>query len=634
LLERILRQEWGFAGYAASDCGAIKDIYAHHKAAATPAEAAAAAVKAGCDLNCGEVYPALLGAVEEGLIDEETIRLSVRRLFTARFRLGMFDPPEEVPYARIPFQVVDSPPHRELARGSARESIVLLKNEGALLPLSKNLESIAVIGPNADDQAALIGNYSGTPSHAVTILEGISTRVSPETKVLYAPGCGAAYGRPPLEPVPSSCLRADGPRSALARMGLTGSYYDKEDFQEEPALRRIDPLIDFIWKATTPVTGVPGDLFSVVWTGYLIPPVNGKYTLGVDGGERYALYLDGEPVVDLEFWYNPLSRVAEVELEAGRLYRLRLEYAHLHRDHDPQVRLLWAIPGTDHLGQAVEAASRAETVVVALGLSAGLEGEEMPVDVPGFKGGDRTDIRLPAPQEALLKRIHKLGKPTVLVLLSGGALAVEWAAKNVPAILQAWYPGQAGGEAVADVLFGDYSPAGRLPVTFYRSVDDLPPFEDYRMEGRTYRYFRGEPVYPFGYGLSYTRFAYSNLRLNSESISLDELEADGSPITVTVQVENVGQRAGDEVVQVYVSDLEASVPVPIRQLAAFTRIHLAAGEKKTVTLPVRARQFSLIDDEGRLVVEPGTFEVAVGGAQPGTSGAGVPEVLRQTFSIT
>jgi beta-glucosidase len=635
LLQRILREEWDFAGYVVSDCGAIEDIYAHHKVVATAAEAAAAAVKAGCDLNCGKVYPALLEAVEKELIDEETIRRSVRRLFTARFRLGMFDPQKEVAYAKIPYQVVDSPAHKELARKAARESIVLLKNDKDLLPLRKDLGSIAVIGPNADDRSVLLANYNGTPSHAVTVLEGIREGVSPETRVYHARGCGAVDGRPPLDPVPPSCLRPDGRWGGPVGTGLSGSYYDNPVFEGEPTLQRIDPEVDFSWRATTPISGRAGDHFSVVWTGYLIPPVSGKYGLGVEGCEKYALYLDGERLVDLDLWYSPLRRVAEVELEAGRLYRLRLEYAHFRRDYDSRIRLVWEVPGTDLLEQAVEVARKAEVVIAVLGLSAVLEGEEMPVDVPGFRGGDRTDIRLPAVQEELLKRIHKLGKPTVLVLMSGGALASQWAADKVPAIVHAWYPGQAGGEAIADVLFGDYNPAARLPVTFYGSVDDLPPFEDYCMEGRTYRYFRGEPLYPFGYGLSYTRFEYRNLQLSAETVSVEELESNTSPIiTVSVDVRNVGQRAGDEVVQVYVSDAEASVPTPIRQLAAFRRIHLAPGENQRVTLPVQARQLSLIDEQGRCLVEPGTFEVAVGGGQPGTDSASISDVLTATFEVS
>jgi beta-glucosidase len=612
LLEQVLRQEWGFGGptgsegYVVSDCGAIRDIYAHHQVVETPEEAAAMAVKAGCDLNCGATYPALLAAVEQGLISEEEIDRAVRRLFTARFRLGMFDPPEQVAYAQIPYEVVDSPAHRELALRTARESIVLLKNEDNLLPLKKDLASIAVIGPNADDLLVLLGNYNGTPRKAVTPLEGIRRKLGSTTRVYYAQGCERADGAPPLSVIPHAYLR---PADADANQtGLTAVYYDNVKFEGEPVRTQVDPVVDFIWKDATPLSGRMADRFAVRWTGFLVPPVTGTYKLAVNGASDYSLYLDGDLIVEFQSVHHPIIRSKDVELEAGRLYDLRLDYA--NRGLDPQAQLLWSIPGVDYGAEAVEMAEKAEVVILVMGLSPTLEGEEMPVQIAGFAGGDRTDIKLPRPQEALLKRIQALGKPTVLVLLSGSAVAVNWADEHVPAIVAAWYPGQAGGDAIADVLFGDYNPAGRLPVTFYRSAEDLPPFEDYRMEGHTYRYFRGEPLYPFGHGLSYTVFRYSNLQLSAKTITPED------PLTISVDVENAGERAGDEVVQLYVSDVVASVPVPIRQLQGFRRIHLAPGEKETVSFALTPRQFSLIDDAGRRVVEPGEFQIAVGGRQP------------------
>jgi beta-glucosidase len=629
LLEKILRQEWGFGGptgtegYVVSDCRAIYDIYAHHKAVNTPQEAAALAVKNGCDLNCGATYPALLDAVKQGLIDEATIDRSVKRLFTARFRLGMFDPPEQVAFAQIPYEVVDSPKHRELALQAARESIVLLKNDGGLLPLDKNIRAIAVIGPNADDYDVLLGNYSGTPSQAVTALEGIRKAVSPETQVHYARGCDLAEGLPGLDVIPSDCLRPGEGEADASQTGLTAAYYPNARLEGKPALLQVDPQVDFVWKATTPVTGRIADPFSVRWTGTLIPPETGTYRLGVKGCSGYRLYLDGKPVVELKAWYGPLTRIAQVELRAGRAYHLRLDHVYHNFDHDPVVQLMWALPSVNSLPKAIEAADKADVIVLALGLSSALEGEEMPIEMPGFKGGDRTDIGLPAPQGELLTQLHALGKPIVLVLLNGSALAVTWAAENVPAIVEAWYPGQAGGEAIADVLFGNYNPAGRLSVTFYRSVDGLPPFEDYRMENRTYRYFRGEPLFPFGYGLSYTKFAYSNLRLSKKTITLNKAAADASEsaVTISVDVQNVGDRAGDEVAQLYISDLAASVPTPIRQLAGFERIHLTPRKKKTVTFTLAPRQLSLIDDAGNRIIEPGEFQLAVGGHQPGADAA-------------
>ncbi|UCC61513.1 MAG: glycoside hydrolase family 3 C-terminal domain-containing protein, partial [Anaerolineae bacterium] len=627
LLERILRQEWGFDGYVVSDCWAIIDIYRHHKVVKTAAEAAALAVKAGCDLNCGNTFPALREAVEKGLIDGATIDRAVKRLFSARFRLGTFDPPEQVPYAQIPYEVNDSPEHRALALQAARESIVLLKNENNLLPLSKDLQSIAVIGPNADDLQVLLGNYNGTPSRAITPLEGIRRKVSPSARLTYARGCEIASGVPPLDPIPSNYLR---PVDADANQtGLTAAYYESAGFEGQPELVRVDSVVNFFWKGTAPLTGRADNSFAVRWTGFLVPPVGGAYRLGVNGYSRYNLYLDGELVAEFQGVHHSATRTRDVELEAGRFHRLQLDY--VNRGLDPQVQLLWSVPRHQkssetsdvwRLAEAVEVARKAEVVIVVLGLSPTLEGEEMPVQVEGFAGGDRTDIKLPRPQEELLKRIHGLGKPTVLVLLNGSAVAVNWAAENVPAIVEAWYPGQAGGDAIADVLFGDYNPGGRLPVTVYGSVADLPPFKDYRMAGRTYRYFRDEPLFSFGHGLSYTTFAYRNLQLSAEIIAPSE------SLTVSAEVQNVGQRAGDEVVQLYISDLSASAPVPIRQLQGFERVHLAPGKVKMVTFTLVPRQLSLIDHRGRRVIEPGEFQVAVGGRQPGPA-----DVVRQGTDV-
>ncbi len=602
LLEKILRQGWGFDGYVVSDCEAIRDIFEHHQVVKTAAEAAALAVKNGCELNCGSVYPALLDAVEQGLISEDIIDRAVTRLFSARFRLGMFDPPEQVPYAQIPCEIVDSPEHRELALQAARQSIVLLKNDGDLLPLPKDLEAIAVIGPNADNLQVLLGNYNGTPARAVTLLEGIRTKIAPATKIYYAQGCGLADGVPPLEVIPPVHLR---PAHANANeKGLTAAYYDNPRFEGDPMLRQVDGVIDFIWKDTSPLTGRWGDHFAVRWTGFLVPPVSGTYRLGVNGFSAYTLYLDGELVVDYRDIHHPILKTKDVELEAGRFYRLQLDY--VSRGLDPQVQLLWSPPGVDYRARALEAVGKADVVVAVMGLSPALEGEEMPVDVDGFAGGDRTDIKLPRPQEELLKHVHALGKPVVLVLLNGGALAVNWAAEHLPAILEAWYPGQAGGDALADVLFGDYNPAGRLPVTFYKSVEDLPPFEDYQMEGRTYRFFGGEPLFPFGYGLSYTTFEIGNLRVDQDEI------AAGEQLKLSVEIANTGKRAGDEVVQIYARHIAASVTRPVKELIGFKRVSLEPGEKKTVTFTIYANQFGFYNQQMAYVLEPGEIELMVG----------------------
>lgn len=615
LLQKILRDEWGFEGFVVSDCMAIYDIYAHHKLVDTAEAAAALAVENGCELNCGQTYPALLGAVAQGLISESTIDTAVKRLFTARFLLGMFDPPQQVPYSQIPYNIINSEAHQTLALQAARESVVLLKNEENLLPLSKEIASIAVIGPTADDLQSLLGNYNGTPASASTLLTGIRKKVSPSARIYYAQGCPIAAGVPPLEVISTRHLYPA--ETNENKNGLSAAYYNNPNFEGDPVIEQIDNTVNAFWKDTTPLTGEWGDGFSVRWTGFLVPPMTGAYQLGVNGFSDYELFINDELIVSCLDVHHPRVKSKEVELEAGRLYHLRLNYA--NKGLDPQVQLLWAYTGTDHQAKALEAAAKADVIIAAMGLTSNLEGEEMPVDVKGFFGGDRTDISLPAPQEALLKQLHALGKPVVLVLLSGSALAVEWAAENVPAIVAAWYPGEAGGDAVADVLFGDYNPAGRLPVTFYRSVDDLPPFEDYRMENRTYRYFKGQPLFAFGHGLSYTTFQFDNLQVDQAEVAV------GGKVKVSVDVTNCGSRAGDEVVQLYTRQFVAP-PRPIKELKGYKRISLLPGECKTVTFTLHTNQLSVYDAEMLAAVHPGKVEIMIG-----SSSADVP--LKGAFEI-
>ena len=607
LLMDILRGEWGFDGYVVSDCGAIRDIWEGHKTVKTEAEASALAVRAGTDLTCGGEYVTLIDAVKNGLITEAEIDKSLKRLMTARFRLGMFDPPEMVAYARIPFSQNDTPQHRQLALRSARESIVLLKNANRTLPLRKDLKSIAVIGPNADAPEVLWGNYYGRPSRLITPLAGIRNAVSPNTKVTYA--IGSTLAGEPVVSVPASALTVDG-----SEPGVKAEYFNNVELRGPAATVRTEERIDFNWGRYKPTAELNENNFSVRWTGKLKPAESGKYTLGFTADDGARLYLDGKLLVDA--WArNPTKTVtSEVDLEAGRSYELRMEY--FQNNREAVAKLVWSYPrlAQRQIEEAVKAANEADASVLVLGISAGLEGEEMTVNVEGFRGGDRTDISLPKSQEALLKAVAATGKPVIVVLLSGSALAVNWANDNVPAILQTWYPGGEGGTAVADVLFGNYNPAGRLPVTFYKSVDQLPPFTDYNMAGRTYRYFKGEPLYPFGFGLSYTKFSYSNLRLSSKSVKA------GEPIKVTVDVQNVGERAGDEVVQLYLTDVVASAPVPVRTLVGFDRISFRTGEKRTVEFTITPRQMSLIDDSGKRVIEPGEFLISVGGSQLGLKG--------------
>ncbi len=475
LLEEILRGDWGFEGYVVSDCGAIRDIYKHHKLAESPEEATAMAVSAGCDLNCGCTYEHLLAAVGHGLLNEADIDRSLVHLMSIRFRLGMFDPEDRVPFVGIPMEIVESPANQALALEVARQSLVLLKNDGHLLPLSKDLDTIAVIGPNADDPLVLRGNYFGTPTESVTVLQGIRGLVRPSTEVRYAQGCG------------------------------------------------------------------------------------------IDDPSR-----------------------------AG-------------------------------FAEAVQIAEKADAAVMVMGLSQKMEGEEgqqagTPEGV--VSQGDRSTLDLPGVQEALLQAVAETGTPVVLVLLNGSALAVNWAEEHLPAILEAWYPGQAGGRAVAEALFGDTNPGGRLPVTFYQSVDQLPPFEDYAMAGRTYRYFEGQALYPFGFGLSYTSFRYQDLALSHDRLTGPEI------VRVSCEVDNTGAMAGDEVVQIYLRDEEASTPVPRHSLVGFRRVHLAPGRSTRVTFEIQPRQMACVDEQGRWVIEPGSFTLFAGGGQPG-----VAQGLSVKFSV-
>ncbi|MGB8645552.1 MAG: glycoside hydrolase family 3 C-terminal domain-containing protein [Anaerolineae bacterium] len=606
LLEKILRAEWGFDGYVVSDCGAIADIFRRHLVVQTAEEAAALAVRTGCDLNCcdrgcPQDVGALYRAVEARLIAPELIDRAVARLFRARFRLGMFDPPDQVSYAQIPYEVNDSPAHRMLALQAARESIVLLKNQDELLPLPRDIASIAVIGPNADDLSVLRANYFGGAVRPVTPLKGIRQTVAHETRVYYARGCPIAPGVPLLETIPSTYLR---PANVAADInGLTAAYYANANFEGVPDLIRIEPIVDHRWKFRSPFGGQPTDPFSVIWVGLVIPPVTGLYSLGANGSSDFRLWLDDRVIIPFELNdHEPCTRTVEVELQAGRLYEIQLEY--LNAGRDPQVRLLWSMPDQDYMAQALQVAQQAQAVIMVLGLSPEVEGEEMRVQVPGFVGGDRMDIALPSIQQELLAQVHALGKPVVLVLLNGSALAINWAQENVPAIIEAWYPGQEGGTALAEVLFGDYNPAGRLPVTFYQSVDQLPPFEDYRMAGRTYRYMTDKPLYPFGHGLSYTTFEYSSLDISPARIS-----AEGE-VRVTVDIRNIGDRAGEEVVQLYVRYPESRVPRPIVGLKGFQRLSLAPGEMQHIMLTLAAKQLAFWDNG--FVVEPGRVQVLVG----------------------
>ncbi len=605
-LMNILRNEWGFKGYVVSDCWAISDFYTFMGYSKDAAEASAVAVKAGTDLNCGVSYSRLDQAVERGLITESELDIAVKRLFTARFKLGMFDSDKSVRYAQIPYSVNCSAENDKLALEAAQKSIVLLKNSNETLPLSKSIKKIAVIGPNADNWEALVGNYNGIAKNPVTVLKGIQNKLK-NTEILYAEGAHLAEGVSNLQVIPERFLL-----TAEGKPGIVGDYFSNARLEGKPAFTRVDKNVDFYWESGSPAPGLDDDNFSVRWTGYLAPPVTGTYKLGSWGMPVLDVWFEGEKILKINSEHHGFHSEKAVELEAGMKYKIVYEYKNHFGDGD--AKLLWSVPNPEMLADAEDVAKKADAVVIVLGLSQRLEGEEMPIHVEGFAGGDRTSLNLPKNQVDMVKAIKAAGKPTILVLMNGSAIAVNWEDENLDAIISAGYPGQQGGNAVADVLFGDYNPAGRLPVTYYKSVDQLPPFESYDMKGRTYKYFEGEPLYPFGYGLSYTTFKYDNLKLVKKAKI-------GEQVKVSVKVTNTGKKAGEEVVQLYLKDEAASTERPKLQLEGFKRIHLDAGESKMVEFELTPRQFSLIGESDKRVIEKGWFTVTAGGGQPGAKNA-------------
>jgi beta-glucosidase len=620
LLQDLLRNQWGFQGYIVSDCDSIRDIFASHKIVATVEEASALGIKRGCDLDCGNAYKGLAGAIQQGLLTEQELDVSVKRLFTARMKLGMFDPPEMVKWARIPYSVNDSPQNARLAEETARKSIVLLKNENGALPLRKDLRSIAVIGPNADDTEVLLGNYNGTPSNPITPLAGIRAKVGSSTEVAYARGCDIAEGMASYESVPDAALSTI--LNGQDKSGVTVEFFNNLTYEGKPIRTETSTNIKVDWGNDVPYPELTDNQFSVRWSTRIQVNKTDEYALRIAGG-RGRLLFDGKQLG------GRLGAMPQfVTLEAGKSYPVIVEM--VDRFGGMTVELQWSLQGRDYMAEAIAAARKADVALLFLGLSPRLEGEEMPVQVDGFSGGDRVKIDLPKVQEDLMRAVVATGTPTVLVLLNGSAVAINWADAHIPAIVETWYPGQAAGIAIADVLFGDYNPAGRLPVTFYKSLDQMPPFEDYSMKERTYRYFTGSPLYPFGHGLSYTTFSYKDLKV-PQKVTM------GRPVQIAVTVTNTGKLAGDEVVQLYLTDREASAPVPIRKLVGFRRVHLEAGASLKVSFTINPRDLSLITEDTRRVIEPGIFDISVGGKQPGFSGTAdttITKVLTGQFLVT
>ena len=601
LLQDQLRDKWKFQGYVVSDCGAVTDIQRGHHFVNTLPEAAAISIKRGTDLNCNDTggdYSSYVAAVKQGLLTEGELDVSVTRLMKARMLLGMFDPPELVKYQQIPYSEMDAPEHRNLSLRLARESMVLLKNDGTL-PLESGTKKIAVIGPLADQLPVLYGNYNGIPSSATSALQGIQKQFA-SSEVTFAPGTRFLRTG---QIIPESALSTpDG------QPGLRAEYFNGIHLEGAPKVTRVDKTVNFDLLSFGPAVGTEN--FSARWTGFLTPQESGVYDLNFYGDDGFRVWLDDKVLLEDWTMHAPTLKTATVSLEKERKYAIKIEY--FQGEGGAVAQLSWYPPAEDPLKQALADANKADVVVAVVGISSSLEGEEMPVNLPGFRGGDRTSLDLPQPEEDLLKALKATGKPLVVVLMNGSALAVNWAQTNASAILDAWYPGEEGGTAIAETLAGANNPAGRLPVTFYTGVDQLPPFEDYAMNNRTYRYFRGQPLYPFGYGLSYSKFAYRKPKLSTAKLKA------GDSLTVQAEVKNTGARDGDEVVQVYLNFPQLP-GAPVRALRAFARVQVPAGKTQHVQLKLDPRDLSYVNEAGDRLVGAGKYSISVGGGQPGTS---------------
>ena len=615
LLQDQLRGKWGFQGYVVSDCDAVRDVAANHRYRPTQAQGAAISVLRGMDNECvtftsrfGEpVEKAYIDAVQQGYLPESVLDNALIRLFTARMKLGMFDPPEMVPYTKIDEKELDSAEHRAEARKLANESMVLLKNDG-LLPLKPSIKKIAVVGPLADQTRPLIGNYAGQPTHIVSILDGLQAEF-PNAAITFVPG--TQFLRTDGTPVPDALLT-----TPEGKTGLKADY--SEGMRRGPGQASNTPPIVSQTEPNVKLTeeNLPKEMagkktFAVQWSGFLTPNESGDFLIGVrcEGFGRVAV---DEKQVAMAFGGGGRglsSAVGRVRLEKGRKVEIEVSYG--VRNSKPHAELIWAKVNNAPSQEAIAAAKNADAVIAVVGITSQLEGEEMPVSEPGFLGGDRTSIDLPQAEEDLVEAVASTGKPLAVVLMNGSALAVNWINEHANAIVEAWYPGEEGGAAVAETLSGKNNPAGRLPVTFYKGVDQLPNFEDYGMANRTYRYFNGKPLYPFGYGLSYTTFKYGDLTVATQSV------AGGQSVGADVVVTNAGKLAGDEVVQLYLRFPQVK-GAPLVALRGFERIHLDAGGSQKVHFELNPRDLGMVTEDGYPIIAQGDYTISIGGGQPDT----------------
>ena len=593
LLQQILRDEWGFRYLVVSDCGAVSDFYDSHKSSSDATHASAKATIAGTDVECGYgyAYRSIPEAVRRGLISEAEVDKHVARLLEGRFDLGEMDDPSLVEWSKIPYSVMDSKPHRQLALDMARQTIVLLQNKGDVLPLAKNKEKIAVLGPNANDKPLMWGNYNGTPNHTVTILDGIRSK---QKNLFYTPGCDLTYDKV-MDCLLASHCRIDG------RRGLRGTFWNNTQMEGKPVTTQFytTPLAVTTAGMHNFAPGVALEDFSAKYETEFTPKESGEYVVNVEGCGDFGLYIDGERKMHHHTWRTTPTRTA-IQAEAGKTYHIEVRFQYVKTwGANMKINVAKELP-IDYAA-IISQLKGIDKVVFVGGISAGLEGEEMPVQIDGFKGGDRTNIELPKVQRDFLKALKQAGKTVIFVCCSGSAIALQPETVNCDAIVQAWYAGQEGGTAIADVLFGDVNPSGKLPVTFYKSSDQLPDFEDYSMKGRTYRYF-DDALFPFGYGLSYTSFTIGKATLTTQ----------GDGCTLTVPVTNTGKRDGTEVVQIYIRDL-SDPEGPLKSLRAFQRVQLKAGQSTRAEFSLTAKSFEFFDPETNTVHEKtGNFEILYG----------------------
>jgi beta-glucosidase len=615
LMNDILKNQWKFDGYVTSDCGAIRDFYKTHLTHPDAAAAAADAVLHGTDCECdgNGAYKALAEAVANGLVTEEAVDASLKRLFTIRFRMGMFDPDDRVPFARASVAILESPAHTDHAHLVAQQSIVLLKNENNLLPLDrKTIRKIAVVGPNANSESVMLANYYGYPTEISTLLEGICEKAGEDIEIVYEKGVNLTDNWVFTSGYDSSLFTVDG------NPGFHASYFQNTKCEGDEVLSRIEAEVNYRWGDGQDIAeGLIARQMSAAWSTVFTPKESGEVCFELAADDFAELFIDdvkAEKTGNINDYYL-------LKAEKGKTYKLDIFY----RQHGDNAEIKFDFGALAKASPAATAAAvkDADVIIFAGGISSKVEGEEMGVVIDGFKRGDRTSIDLPAVQKEMLKALKATGKPVVFVLMTGSAIGLEWESRNLAAIVNAWYGGQAGGQAIADVLFGDYNPAGRLPVTFYRSVDDLPDFEDYSMANRTYRYFKGEAVYPFGYGLSYTSFGYASLTVDNTG---------ASALKVQASVTNTGEVDGDEVVQVYLSN-PRDFTTPIRALKAFRRIHLKAGETRTVAFTLGAKELSVVREDGSSEAVTGEVVLSVGGGQPTAADIEAGRVVQEKITM-